>query len=279
MPGQPIDIFRVHIRPAYQLLKLYRLLDTNDTILRTGALVDQLRILAGVKADSEILVIHHPLLTGLIQEDADLRETDFKRRTLKNLLRQSVVVACTALDAYLPALLRAHLPTVIARVGRSFFPTDDKRVKEYFKNITFTIDDVLRVHGQPAEDAATYVAGKLLASANTRFFGTTDGIHVTGRLLQIQKPWDEIAARLGKDLDAKTLETSIDATFTRRHDVVHRADRHKDTPDSESQQEIELSETQTRVDRMNNLCMALQELVEDRLKFIETLPMVLPGAP
>ena len=46
----------------------------------------------------------------------------FKRCALCNLLRQSVVAACTALETFLPILLRDNLPEVIGLRGRDFVP-------------------------------------------------------------------------------------------------------------------------------------------------------------
>ena len=61
-----------------------------------------------------------------------LPATSIKRSALCNLLRQGVVTACTALETYLPTLLRNQLPEVIKLRGRHFVPKD-REIGEQFK--------------------------------------------------------------------------------------------------------------------------------------------------
>lgn len=264
----PIAAFDDHIRPAKLLLKLYRLLDTDDRVLHQGEVVEKLRALVEAKPEEELLVVHHLLITAVVRDRAEMRAPDFRRAALKNLLRQSIVSACTALDAYLPALLRANLPTLITRIGRNFFPTSDGDVKEYFKGITFSIEDVLTLQERPPQEAAEFVANRLLSDASFRYLGSAKGVGITGTLLQLKQPWDLLATHLSDD--KKALKNTVDATTRRRNDIVHRSDRAQADPDNEAQQEIEFSQAFNGVTVIEKVCRALDELVKQRIKEIES---------
>lgn len=267
MALRPIHAFDDHIRPAQLMLKLYRLLDCDEPIVDKGDLVDKMRLLVNAGADEELLVVHHIMLTAVVRQRADLRAVDLKRAALKSLLRQSTVSACTALDAFLPALLRVHLPTILARLGRGFFPSDPQ-VKEYFKDISFSISDVLSFQERTPLEVAEAIANKLLGTASFKFLGSAKGIHITGELLQLRKPWDALANHLGQD--SESLRKTIDLTTRRRNDIVHRADRSTDDPDSEAQQDVDPSQARYGVDIINSVCHALDELVDKRIKTLQS---------
>lgn len=268
MPLPPITAFDDNLRPAKLLLKLYRLMDAEDVVLREGQLVEQLRGVIGANTSEEILVVHHLLATAVVRDRAEMRPSELKRLALKNLLRQAVVSSCTALDAFLPALLRANLPTIIARVGRSFFPSSDGDVKEYFKNVSFSVEDVLALQERPPLEAAEFVANRLLSDASFRYLGSAKGVAVTASLLQLKQPWDALAAHLSED--KKALRNTVDLTTRRRNDIVHRADRGSEAPDAEHQQDIEYSQALQGVTVIEKVCHALDELVKRRLAELPT---------
>jgi hypothetical protein len=251
------------------MLKLYRLLDSEEPVVDRGDLVDKLRGLVSAGADEDLLVVHHVMLTAVVRQRADLRPADLKRAALKSLLRQSTVSACTALDAFLPALLRTHLPTILNRLGRGFFPSDPQ-VKEYFREVSFSISDVLTFQERTSIEVAEAVANKVLSVAAFKYLGSAKGIHITGEMLQLRKPWEALANHLGQDSDS--LRKTIDMTTRRRNDIVHRADRSTEDPDSDTQQEVDPSQARHGVDIINNICHALDELVDRRIRGLQSAP-------
>src|SRR5947209_18496666 len=128
----PRQIFEDNIRPADLLLKVFRLLE-HDALNTEEALLRSLRELVKAEEDESLLVISNGIFLGLIRELADVPPASIKRSALCNLLRQAVVSACTALETYLPALLRSGLPEVINLRGRDFVPKD-REITEQFKN-------------------------------------------------------------------------------------------------------------------------------------------------
>src|SRR5437867_1310896 len=207
--------------------------------------------------------------TPPIRERAEIPPSSIKRSALCNLLRQAIVTACTALETYLPTLLRNQLPEVIKLRGRDFVPKD-KEIGEQFKNLTFNLDECLRVLTNPDP---LFIANKMISFVNFSYLSSKRGIHVTGALLGIDNPWKRIAERLqGGEEELKKI---LDDAVNRRNDIVHRADREKKTPDG-GPQEIGYAWSRQAVDTVRVVCLCLDELVTARLRELRELAAVQP---
>ncbi len=168
---QPIQTFEDSLRPAKLMLRVYRLLDSNDNIQTDGDFVGKVRTLVSAAASEDLLVVQNEIFLGIVREKALCPRSDLKRSTLCHLLRQAVVASCTALDVYLPALLRVHLPAVIALVGREFYPKDEE-VKKYFSDLKFGLDEVLRVMTDEEDSATLFIAIKILGNTEFRYLSS-----------------------------------------------------------------------------------------------------------
>jgi hypothetical protein len=260
----PRQIFEDNIRPADLLLRVYRLLDTNDQLETEGQMVEALRKLVQAGGSEDLMLVYNEIFLGLIREGAQMPSSTLKRISLAHLLRQSVVAACTGLDTYLPALLRENLPISIRALGRDFVPREDHSINTYLKALTFSLDETMRLIGDP--NAADYISNKLLGLANFSYLSSKKGVHVVGRFLGLSKPWGQIAEHLMRD--SKELTTILDETVRRRNDIIHRADRSQDNPQGEPQ-EINFSWARQSVDTIQHICLALDELVAARMKELE----------
>ncbi len=255
----PRQIFEDNIRPADLLLKVFRLLE-HDELNTEEALLRSLRELVKADEDESLLVISNGIFLGLIRELAEVPPAAIKRSALCNLLRQSVVTASTAMETYLPILLRDNLPEVIRLRGRDFVPKKDDEIKSQFKSLTFDLDEVVRLLIDPDP---LFVANKMISILNFSYLSGKRGIHVTGVLLGLDDPWKMIADQLGRAEDE--LKKTLDATVKRRNDIVHRADRSQDDP-AGSAQEIAFPLAKQAVETIRVACLALDELVTTRLK-------------
>src|SRR5262245_25772888 len=135
---RPIQAFDDNIRPASLMLQVYRLLDCGDAILTEGEFVQRLRELVRASATEDLMVVQNEIFLGLVRERASLPKSHLKSSMLAHLLRQAIVASCTALDAFLPGLLRQHLPSIIEVKSRDFIPQDDA-VREYCEELTFGV--------------------------------------------------------------------------------------------------------------------------------------------
>src|SRR3954465_14282157 len=120
----PRQIFEDNIRPADLLLKVYRLLE-HDAPNTEADVVKALREVVKADKDESLLVISNGIFLGLIRELAEVPPSAIKRSAPCNLLRQAVVPASTALETFLPILLRDNLAEVIRLRGRDFVPRND----------------------------------------------------------------------------------------------------------------------------------------------------------
>src|ERR1039457_1920348 len=180
----PRQIFEDNIRPSDLLLKVLRLLE-HDAHKPEEGVLRSLRDLVKAEADESLLVISNGIFLGLIRELAEVPPSAIKRSALCNLLRQSVVTASTALETYLPILLRDNLPDVIRLRGRDFVPKKDEEIKNQFKTLTFALDEVVRILVDPDP---LFVANKMISSLNFTYLNGRRGIHVPGVLLALEDP-------------------------------------------------------------------------------------------
>ncbi len=266
MTLSPRQKFEDNMRPATLLLDVYRLLDSREDIVSEGELVNALREVVNASAQEDLLLIYSEIFLGLVRERARLPRSTFRRVTLCHLLRQAVVASATALETYLPALLQANLPLIIRAKGRDFVPRNDQTLANYFSDLTFDLDEMLRLLGDP--NAAVYISNKILRLANFKYLSSRKGVHVVGALLGLTKPWEAIAEHLERD--KRELMKTLDAAVHRRNDIVHRADRPQTDPAGEVQ-EITFAWTQQAVDTIKHICLALDELVAERVTRISDL--------
>ena len=261
----PRQTFEDNLRPAQLLLNVYRLLE-NDRLHTEGDMVEALRSLAQASSSEELIVIYNELFLGLVRERAHIPHSTLRQATLNHLLRQAVVASCTALETYLPTLLRAYLPTLIRVRKRDFIPRNDTTVKDYFFDFTFSLDEVLRLLDD--ENAPEYISNKILGLMKFKYLSSKKGVHVTGVLLGLNSPWQDIGSHLSRD--RKELMKAMEDTVNRRNDIVHRADRPQTDPGGEMQ-DIGYAWTQHAVDAIQHICLALDELVAARIREIESL--------
>ena len=262
----PRRTFEDNMRPAELLLRVYRLLESRDDRLSRQELVDALRTLVQAPEDEDLILIYNEIFLGLVREGAQIPRSTLRRATLCHLLRQSVVASCTALETYLPALLRTNLPLLNRARGRDFVSRGDQAVMDYFKDLKFSLDETLRLLDD--ENAPDYYARKILRLANFKYLSSRKGVHVVGTLLGLTKPWDAIAEHLTRD--KRELMKTLEDTVRRRNDIVHRADRCQDEPDGQAQ-DITYAWTQQAVDTINHVCLALDELVTARVAELEAM--------
>src|SRR5688572_2177987 len=159
---QPIQAFEDNIRPAHLMLQVYRLLECGDAIQTEGDFLDRLRALVTAAASEDRRAVQNEICAGVVRQRASLPRSALKTATLAHLLRQAIVASCTALDTFLPALLREHLPAIIRHKGRAFV-LDDQAASEYWKDLQFSLDDVLRLRADEDDSAALFIANRVLS--------------------------------------------------------------------------------------------------------------------
>jgi hypothetical protein len=260
----PRQIFEDNIRPADLLLRVYRLLNTDDRLIERGELVDALRSIINASENEGLMVINNEIFLGLVREAAEIPTSTLRRSSLSHFLRQGVVASCTALETYLPAMMKSNLPVVIRAMGRDFrhfIPEDDKAFKEKFKTLTFSLEETLRILADPI--APEMIANKIIGYIDFSYLSGSKGVHIVGKLLGLPRPIPQIAERLNRG--PEELERILNDTIQRRNDIVHRADYNK-----ESAQEITYAWALHAIDSIRHICITLDELVGERMLEFES---------
>ena len=272
-PLTPRQTFEDNMRPAHLLLRVYRLLDSNDSIASDGDMVTALRDVVQATPNEDLMLIYNELFLGLVRERAALHISNFKTKSLRHMLRQAVVASCTALETYLLTSLRQNLPIVIRVRKRQFFPSGDAEVTGYFKPMSFTLDETLRVMESQAPE--NEIAKKILGFLDTKYLSKDTGVHICGALLGVSSPssWKRIATHLNRSEDdlRKTLNTAVN----RRNDIVHRADRSDKDPGGE-QQEMTPAWAKQAVDTIDNVVQTFDDEITTYLQSLQAQPEEAP---
>lgn len=254
----PRQIFDDNIRPADLLLKVFRLLE-HDAPNTEKDVLQTLRDLVKADHDEGLTVIYNEVFLGLIRERAEVSPKLIRKSALCNLLRQAVVIACTGLETYLPAVMNAHFEELITIKGREFINIKDRELAGHLAAIKFELPDVLRLLAAPD---TLFVANKVRLYLETNLSGRR-GVHVVGVIFSLEEPWAEIGARLNRK--PTELGKLIDDTINRRNDIVHRADRHKTNMTGEPQG-ITPAFAMQAVDTIRHVVTCLDDMIQEQMK-------------
>jgi hypothetical protein len=249
--------FETNFRSAETLLKIHRLLASDHGPQIAHELLNDVRSLLGATADEELILLLNDLFLGVVRENADVRVAFFREASLSLLLRQAVVVACSAMDLYYPALLHQHLPTVIEVKQRRFVP-DSGDVRGFFGDFRLSLEDHLRIAEDP--NPAQALADFIFRHFERKTFSNIRAVTVSLQLLGVERPWRAIANRIG--LPDNTLRQQVQRVIARRNNIVHRGDRPVDRPEGEPEA-IDYAWTNSHIQAIQNVALASDHLAAE----------------
>lgn len=259
----PRDVFEAHYRSADVLLRVYRLLESDEGPTRDDHMIPRLRELLRCRDDEEVILLMNQLFMGVVRERAEMTLNFFRKDNLDLLLRQAVVAACSALDVFLPTLLDTYLPTVIQIRQRNFVPLDNE-TKTFFNNFRMKLEDIWPLAEEPSmEGRWGLIARRVLDYCKGETLSNERGITATMTLLGVEKPWEKIAAQAGEK--EQSLRDRIKRVVARRNDIVHRADRSITDPLGNASP-IDNVWTQNHVGAINTVALACFALARERVK-------------
>jgi hypothetical protein len=175
------------------------------------------------------------------------------------LLRQAVVVACTALESFFWDVLRENVLTIVRARKRG---ADDS-----LKKLTLTLDDYLSL--ESFENYDDRLKEIILKNFERGTLYDTSSIDRIARILTVTQFWPQIAKRCG--LSETDIQKQISELIKRRNQVAHRADRPDERADPPEDQDghglraISYSWTHTRVATAKTVVSAAAEI------FVKTL--------
>ena len=258
------DVFEAQFKSAEMLLRVYRLLESDEGPQTGHAVLKQYRDMIQCTPNEELILLLNALFVGIVREGADMRPAHFRKESLDLLLRQAVVAACSALDVFLPHLLEMHLADVVRIRQRNFLPPNDKVVGDLFRDFHLKLDEIWPFAEEPDPDVRwDIIAKRVLDHCRTKTFSNEQGIHQVVAILGVEKPWERIAERAGEKEAA--VKDRLNKVVNRRNDIIHRADRPKKDPNGPITP-IEFDWAQNHVDSVNFIAQACYELVRGRMR-------------
>jgi hypothetical protein len=252
--------FEVNFRSAETLIKVYRLLNTENGPQVEHPMMQGVKDLLMAQEDEEIILLLNELFLGAVRENADVRPAVFRQDNLCMLLRQAVVASCAAVDVYFLALLKTHLPTVIGFRQRNFLP-NDRAIRDFLRDFGLSLEEILRVISEPKPE--TVLGDLLFEYLRRKTLSNSQGVAVSLQILGVDDPWLKISMCLGQPKDA--LMRQFESLVSRRNDIVHRSDRSAKDPDG-SMQQISFAWTDSHVRTARGIVLASDEIVSTFMK-------------
>lgn len=179
---------------------------------------------------------------------------------LNFLLRQAVVVACTALESFLWDSLRENVITIVKarRTGAD----------ESLKNISFTLGDYISL--QQYDDPDYRLQQIILGNFKRGTLYNVESIEEITKIMTITKFWDRIEQNTGTP--AKNLKKLIGELITRRNQIAHRADRPEggEAADAHGLRPITIAWTNLRIQAAKTLVTACAELIKEAMNRLKS---------
>jgi hypothetical protein len=179
------------------------------------------------------------------------------------LLRQAVVVACTALESFFWDALRENVLTIVRARKR--------RADESLRKLTLSLDDYLSLEGW--EDPDERLQQIILKNFERGILYDATSIENIAKVLTVSDFWAQVAAKTGNP--DKDIKRQIGEIIQRRNQIAHRADRPDEKVDPPEEQDghglraINYEWVSTRVATAKSLVSAASKIFTAILQQLE----------
>ena len=132
---------------------------------------------------------------------------------IKFLLRQAVVVACTALESYFWDSLRENVLTIVRARRRGS--------DESLRKLTLTLDDYLSLESY--KDPDDRLQQIILKNFERGTLYDSSSIEKIATILTVRNFWSQVSKKCGQP--ENDIKRQLNELITRRNQIAHRADR------------------------------------------------------
>ena len=170
------------------------------------------------------------------------------------LLRQAIVVGCTALESFFWDALRENVLTIVRARKRG--------ADESLRKLTLSLDDYLSLEGY--EDPDVRLQQIILKNFERGTLYDASSIEHVARILTVRNFWAKVAAKTGNP--DNEIKRQIGEIIQRRNQIAHRADRPDESADKPEEQDghglraINYAWANTRVATARNVVSAASEI-------------------
>jgi len=211
---KPLTVFQHNFAAAENLIRLYDLLaEQKAGAERAQAAVEAVRACLNIPEGEQVFSLCNDRLLLVAREAAQVSETFFHEHNLASLLRQAVVAACSALDAYFNDKFRENVMAVLL--------TKKRYAPKELRDLAMTFDDYLSLESWA--DPRQRLQQILEKNLERKTLSNANGITEMTAILGIKDFWEQVGRECGEK--PGDLRQRIDDIASRRNDIVHRADR------------------------------------------------------
>ncbi len=216
--------------------------------------IPQKSVLRHAKNDQVVLVAKAaaPIPQSLLVEDG----TNF-------LLRQAIVVGCTALESFFWDALRENVLTIVRARKRG--------ADESLRKLTLSLDDYLSLEGYENQDVRLQQI--ILKNFERGTLYDASSIEKIANVLTVRDFWAQISAKTGNP--DNEIKRHIGEIIQRRNQIAHRADRPDENAETPEEQDghglraINYAWANTRVATAKNVVSAASEIFTSTLQQLE----------
>jgi hypothetical protein len=162
-------------------------------------------------------------LVLLSKSFAPLPQTLLLPDGLNFLLRNAVILSCTAVESFFWDSLRENVLTIVRARRRG--------ADEELRKLTLTLDEYLSIEGY--SDPHDRLKQIILKNFERRTLYDVESVTKIASIMTVRNFWDDIGRRCGKNV--RDIKRELDELIYRRNQIAHRADR----PDPEADPEKE----------------------------------------
>jgi len=198
---------------AENLLQLYELFNN----LREGPVTEDLRLavcrLWDVPPNAALRNAYNEQMVMLAHANAPIPQALLIENGADFLLRQAVVVACTAVESFFWDSLRENALTIVRARRRG--------ADETLRGITLTLDDYLSLENYAEPDKR--LEQIILKNFERKTLYSTESIDNIAKILTVNNFWEDICKKCGQSIN--DIRRNLDEIIQRRNQIAHRADR------------------------------------------------------
>jgi len=257
---QALTLFKQNFAIAESLMQLHRLFSD----LRQLDLPEDLRLaICSVWGTPKNTALQHASNDRVMicaKAATPIPETLTLEGGLDFLLRQAIIVSCTALESFFWDALRENVLTIVKarRTGA------DKSLRD----LTFTLGDYISI--QQYNDPDLRLKQIILKNFERSTLYDVDSIEKITSTMTVNRFWEGVEEKTGEP--AKNLKRQISELIDRRNKIAHRADRPDDGEESDGQglRPIKLPWVNVRVQACNTLVTASNEIIKEAIQRLES---------
>lgn len=182
---------------------------------------------------------------------------------LNFLLRNAVIVACTAVESFFWDSLRENVLTIVRARRRG--------ADEELRKLSLTLDDYLSLEGYA--DPNERLKQIILKNFERRTLYDAESITKIAAILTVKDFWGLIERHCGRS--ANDMRRELDELITRRNQIAHRADRPdagvdpEEETDQNGQRAIHAAWVTTRIATARAIVTAADEIFNKTLQKLE----------